>query len=216
MAMSRLDHPKRLMTLLPFVGLWALSLIAFTHPDRSASFAAEQSRFLAGQLLVATPEMKDPRFAESVIYMVKHENDGAMGLVINKPMTKVTIDELLKSFGLESKNSKRDIIVHYGGPVGARQGFLLHSDDRLLDTSTKIIGGMAMTSDVKLLDLIARGKGPRRSLFMLGYAGWGPGQLEGELKANSWFVVRGDSSLIFGNDADKKWRQALDRRQIPL
>jgi putative transcriptional regulator len=148
--------------------------------------------------------------------VVKHESDGAMGLVINKPMTKVPIDELLKGFGLESKNSKRGIVIHYGGPVGVRQGFLLHSDDSLLDSSTKVSDGVAMTADAKLLELIARGKGPRRSLFMLGYAGWGPGQLENELKANSWFVIRGELSLIFGNDADKKWRQALDRRQIPL
>ena len=213
--MTYLERRKRFVMSLPFIGLCTLSLSAFTLVDHFTSFAAERDRFFAGQLLVATPEMKDPRFAESVIYLVKHESDGAMGLVINKPMTKVTIDELLKGFGLESKASKREIILHYGGPVGVRQGFLLHSDESLLDTSIKVTAGIAMTSDVKLLELIARGKGPRRSLFMLGYAGWAPGQLEDELKANAWFVIRGELSLIFGADADKKWRQALDRRQIP-
>jgi putative transcriptional regulator len=214
--MSSLDHRNRFMAWIRVFACCVLSLIALTLADHSSSAAAERDRFLAGRLLVATPEMNDPRFAESVIYVVKHESDGAMGLVINKPMTKVPIDELLKGFGLESKNSKRGIVIHYGGPVGVRQGFLLHSDDSLLDSSTKVSDGVAMTADAKLLELIARGKGPRRSLFMLGYAGWGPGQLENELKANSWFVIRGELSLIFGNDADKKWRQALDRRQIPL
>jgi len=213
--MFRTEHSNRVLFVLRIFRLCAVSLITITLACFSSS-AGERDRFLAGQLLVATPEMKDPRFAESVIYMVKHENDGAMGLVINKPMTKVSVDELLNSFGLEAKKSKREIVVHYGGPVGSRQGFLLHSDDSVLDTSTKVTNGIAMTADIKLLEMIARGKGPRRSLFMLGYAGWGPGQLESELKANSWFVIRGEVPLIFGNDADKKWRQALDRRQIPL
>ena len=178
--------------------------------------AAERERFLTGQLLVATPEMKDPRFAESVIYMVKHDAEGAMGLVINKPMAKGSIEDLLKGFGLEGKNSQREIVIHYGGPVGARQGFLLHSDETLLESSTKVADGIAMTKDIKMLEALAGGKEPRQSLFMLGYAGWAPGQLEMELKSNSWFSLASDKALIFGADADKKWRQAMDKRQIPL
>lgn len=178
--------------------------------------AAERESFLTGQLLVATPEMKDPRFAESVIYMVKHDAEGAMGLVINKPMAKGSIEDLLKGFGLEVKYSKREIVIHYGGPVGARQGFFLHSDETLLEKSSKVADGIAMTADVKMLEVLASGKGPRLSLFTLGYAGWAPGQLETELKTNSWFNLPGDKALIFGADADKKWRQAMDKRKIPL
>jgi putative transcriptional regulator len=180
------------------------------------SRAAERERFFAGQLLVATAEMEDPRFAESVIYMVKHDATGAMGLVINKPMAKGSIADLLKGFGLEGKSSKREIVIHYGGPVGARQGFVLHSDETLLESSTKVANGIAMTADAKMIEAIAAGKGPRQSLFMLGYAGWAPGQLEAELKMNSWIVVPGDKALIFGTHADKKWRQAIDKQQIPL
>ena len=178
--------------------------------------AAERERFLTGQLLVATPDMKDSRFAESVIYMVKHDATGAMGLVINKPMAKGSIEDLLKGFGLEGKNSLLEIVIHYGGPVGARQGFLLHTDDHSIDSTTKVSNGIAMTADVKMLEALAGGKAPRQSLFMLGYAGWAPGQLEAELKTNSWFTLPADKALIFGADADKKWRQAMDKRQIPL
>ena len=164
-------------------------------------------RFLTGQLLVATAEMKDPRFAEAVIYLVKHDEEGAFGLVVNRPLAKGSYEDLLKSFGTD---------IHYGGPVGTRQGFVLHSDDVLLESSTKVRDGIAMTADAKLIEAMARGKGPKQSLLMFGYAGWAPGQLEMELKGESWFVIGGDKSLIFGKDADEKWHQAIDKRQIPL
>ncbi len=93
---------------------------------------------------------------------------------------------------------------------------MLHSDDVLLDSSIKVKGGLAATSDAKLIEAISHGKGPKQFLFMLGYAGWAPGQLEAELKASAWYVVSGDKALIFGKDADKKWRQAMDKRQISL
>ena len=189
-----------------------LGVLIAGHPRR----AAEGKRYHIGQLLVATAEMEDPRFAESVIYLVKHDATGAMGLVINKPMAKGSIEDLLKGFGLEGRNSKREIVIHYGGPVGARQGFVLHSDETLLENSAKVANGIAMTADAKMIEAIAAGKGPRQSLFMLGYAGWAPGQLEAELKMNSWIVIPGDKALIFGTNADKKWRQAIDKQQIPL
>ena len=178
--------------------------------------AAEQSDYLTGQLLVATPEMRDPRFVETVIYMVKHSSEGAFGLVINRPLAKGPVEDLLKGFGMDSSGAKGEIIVHYGGPVSPSAGFVLHSDDVLLEESAKVANGIAMTSDPKLIEAMAQGKGPRQSLFILGYAGWAPGQLEGELKAGSWFVVSGDKALIFGQDADRKWRQAMDKRKIPL
>ena len=177
---------------------------------------AERTVYLTGQLLVATPEMRDPRFVETVIYMVKHDAEGAMGLVINRPLAKGPMEDLLKGFGVESAGAKGEIIIHYGGPVSARAGFVLHSDDVMLENSTRVKDGIAMTADVKLIEAMSRGKAPRQFLFMLGYAGWAPGQLEGELKANSWFVVTTDQALVFGKDADKKWREAMDKRQIPL
>ena len=197
-------------------GLIGLSLLAALSIAAGRSAAAEQNENLAGKLLVATPEMSDPRFAETVIYMVKHNAQGAFGLVINRPVAKGPIEDLLKGFGVESKGVKGEVVVHYGGPVGQNQGFVLHSDEVLLEESTKVKDGIAMTSDPKLVEAIGRGQGPRQYLFLLGYAGWAPGQLEGELSANAWFVVTGDRALIFGKDAEKKWRQATDKRQIPL
>ena len=176
--------------------------------------AAEQP--LVGQLLVATDEMKDPRFVEAVIYIVKHDGEGTMGLVINRPIAKAPIDEVLKGFSAQAKGSNREITIHYGGPVSGLQGFLLHTDDVLLEKSIKAKDGIAATSDTRIIESIAEGKGPQQFLFMLGYAGWAPGQLEGELMAKSWVTVSAGKSLIFGKDADKKWREAMDRRQIPL
>jgi len=190
----------------------AVLIVAFLTPSDSRT----AERYLAGQLLVATPDMRDPRFIETVIYMVKHSADGAMGIVINRPIAERSIEELLKGIGVESKGAKGEIVIHYGGPVSPEAGFILHSDDVLLQSSTKVKDGVAMTTDAQLIEVISRGKGPRQSLLAIGYAGWAPGQLEDELKANAWFVVSGDKAFIFGKDADKKWRQAIDKRQIPL
>jgi putative transcriptional regulator len=178
--------------------------------------AAEQSDNLTGQLLVATPEMRDPRFAETVIYMVWHNEEGAFGLVINRPLAKGPLEDLLKGFGIDKPEAQGEIILHYGGPVSPRAGFILNIDDVLLADSTKVANGIAMTADARLLEAMSGGKGPRQSLFMLGYAGWARGQLEGELMAGSWFVVSSDPALIFGKDADRKWQQAIDKRKIPL
>jgi len=181
-----------------------------------SGLAAPANRFLAGQLLVASSEMKDPHFAESIIYMVKHDDTGAFGLVVNKPVGKAPFDELLKGFGIDGKGAKGEIVVHYGGPVNRHHGFVLHSDEWVLNSSTQVKDGIAMTADAKMLQALALGKGPRQALLIMGYAGWTARQLEMELKASSWFVVSADKSLVFGYEPEKKWRQAMDKRQIPL
>jgi len=198
-----------------FLWLGALSLCTWLISAHAATFTAEPQT-IAGQLLVAAQGMQDPRFVGSVIYIVKHDHEGTLGLLINRPIAQGLIDDLLKGFGAEAKGSTREIVIHYGGPVSSRQGFLLHTDDMMLENSVSTKNGIAMTSDIKMIESIALGKGPRQFLLMLGYAGWAPGQLEDEIKANSWFVVSADKSLIFDKDADKKWRQAMDKRRIPL
>jgi putative transcriptional regulator len=197
-------------------GLLGISLFCALISPPNSIRAAEQNGYVTGQLLVATPDMRDPRFAETVIYMVKHSAEGALGLVINRPLAKGPIEDVLKGFGIDSNEAKGEIIVHYGGPVGPRAGFVLHSDDVLFEDSTKVTDGIAMTANPKLIEAMSRGQGPRQTLFMLGYAGWAPGQLEGEIKAGSWFVVAGDKGLIFSNDPEKKWQAAMDKRKIPL
>jgi len=211
-------HATTLTKVKPRRLLWlaALLLVIDVPGAAPADLTAPANRFLAGQLLVASSEMKDPRFAESIIYMVKHDDTGALGLVVNKPVAKVTFDELLKGFGIDGTSAKGEIVVHYGGPVNRHQGFVLHSDEWVLDSSTKVKDGVAMTADAKMVQALASGKGPRQALLVLGHAGWAAGQLEMELKANSWFAIGADKSLVFGNEPEKKWRRAMDKRQIPL
>jgi len=180
----------------------------------AAPAAAEPS--LAGQLLVATGENKDPHFAETILYLVKHSDAGAFGLILNKPIAKGSFSDVLKGFGLESKGATGEIVVHYGGPVGRQQGFVLHSDEFTLDSSIKIKDGIAMTADAKILQALALGTGPRQALLIMGYAGWAPGQLEAELRADAWFTISADKGLVFGRDTERKWRRAMDKRQIPL
>jgi len=178
--------------------------------------AAEKSEYLTGQLLVATPEMGDPRFFQTVIYMVSHDAGGAFGLVINRPLAKGPMVDLLKGFGVENDGAHGEIIIYYGGPVSPDQGFILHSDDYLLKDSTVVKDGIAMTAAAEVLRAMSLGKGPRQALVTLGYAGWAPGQLEGEIQANAWFTIPADKTLIFVEDAHKKWQQAIDRRRIEL
>jgi len=196
--------------------VWRTSVLLalFTVMYTTAATAAERS--LAGQLLVASRENNDRRFAEAVIYLVKHSGEGALGLIVNKPIAKGSLRDVMKGFGIDSKAAAGEIVVHYGGPVGRQQGFVLHSDEMLLDSSTRVKDGIAMTADAKMLQALAFGTGPRQALLILGYAGWAPGQLEMELRANSWFTTSADKSLIFSPDAEKKWRRAMDKRQIPL
>ena len=203
-------------TKLQLLLFYTLMIVAVACAGIDTTAAADKNDFITGQLLVATPEMKDPRFAEAVIYMVKHDPDGAFGLVINRPMAKGPFEDLLKGFGAEIKGAQGDVLIHYGGPVSMQQSFVLHSDDTMVESSMKVVNGIAMTAGVKIIEALARGKGPRQSLVMFGYAGWAPGQLELELKGGSWFVIPGEKSLVFGKDADKKWREAIDKRQIPL
>jgi putative transcriptional regulator len=199
----------RLALLTLFVS-WAIGATGFFLPR------AQGAEFTAGQLLVATPEMGDPRFAEAVIYMVKHNTEGALGLVINRPLAKGPIKNLLEGFGIEHADARGEIIIHYGGPVGARSGFVLHSDDVLLEDSQKVKDGIAITANAKLIEKMAQGEGPSQSLIIFGYSGWAPGQLESELEAGAWHVVPADKALVFGHEDEKKWQLAVERRRISL
>ncbi len=208
------------MRIVKFLG-WLTVLAGFFLPGSAAidiqdSLAADQGQKLTGQLLVATEEMSDPRFTETVIYIIKHDESGAMGLVVNRPVAKGPIADLLKSLGADAKGAKGEIILHYGGPVQPEQGFVLHTDDYKTEGTTVVGNGIAVTSSIELLRALSRGKGPRQSLFAFGYAGWGPGQLEAEIEANAWFSIPAEKDLIFGADAENKWRRATDKKKIKL
>jgi len=165
--------------------------------------------YLAGQLLIAMPGMTDPRFEKTVIYMCAHNADGAMGLVVNREMESLTFPDMLEQLGIEPVHPDDEIRVHFGGPVESGRGFVLHTRDYLQDATMVVDQGVALTATVDILKAIAGGTGPRRSLLALGYAGWGPGQLDTEIKHNGWLHVPADDELVFGDALDAKWELAM-------
>ncbi|MEM9349828.1 MAG: YqgE/AlgH family protein [Pseudomonadota bacterium] len=165
---------------------------------------------LTGQLLVAMPGMSDPRFDRAVIYMCAHSGDGAMGLIVNKPAVDVKFSDLLDQLDIPKGNAGRDIRVVFGGPVEHGRGFVLHSSDYDGNDSTlDVEKGVGMTATLDILQDIAMGGGPTSSILALGYSGWGPGQIEGEIAANGWLTCPSDLALIFGENDDDKWVAAL-------
>lgn len=165
--------------------------------------------YLAGQLLVAMPGMTDPRFEKTVIYMCAHNADGAMGLVVNRPIESMTFPEMLEQLGIPGGNDSNAIRVLFGGPVEQARGFVLHSPDYLQEASMVVDEKVALTATIDILRAIASGAGPRNRLLALGYAGWGPGQLDTEILHNGWLNVGADDELVFGEDLDAKWERAM-------
>ena len=143
---------------------------------------ASPTRTLAGRLLVATPEMRDPRFVESVIYMVRHDATGAMGLVVNRPLQQIALAQLLGRFGIAGVHAEGGVLVHWGGPVESGRAFVLHTPDYRTEGTIVVKERVAFTGSRKILEALATQGGPRRLIFAVGYAGWAPGQLESELR----------------------------------
>jgi putative transcriptional regulator len=203
------------------VGGAVLGLLLFTLPvvSREAgpgTGGAAPVDNLTGQFLVATDELRDPRFVRAVVYVIRHGDAGAMGLVVNRPVGSGPITEVLKQLQLDTSGVRGDILVYYGGPVEPGLGFILHTNDYHISNTIPILGGIALTADPKILGDIGRGAGPRRSLFAMGYAGWSPGQLEGEIAAGHWEVVPADETLLFDAADDTKWERAMARRTLRL
>jgi len=189
----------------------------------SALWAAEpastqaQTAPLAGQLLVATPELEGPPFIRTVIYMVRHDaRTGAMGLIVNRQLGEVPMAVLLNQSGLPGEGAKGSVRLHVGGPVEATRIVVLHTDDYAGPDTVKVANGVAITSDPSILQSIAEAKGPRRARFTLGHAGWAPGQLEAEMEAGYWIVVPFDAAIVFDDADETKWERAMARRKINL
>jgi putative transcriptional regulator len=170
---------------------------------------ADEGGWLTGQLLIAMPTMRDPRFAQTVVYMCAHSPEGAMGIVINKPLEGLSFEALLRQLGIEPSPPSRVIRMHAGGPVETGRGFVLHTADWVQDGSLQVNDGFALTASIDVLKEIARGGGPREGILALGYAGWGPGQLDEEIQQNAWLSIPADERLVFGADLSAKWREAL-------
>lgn len=165
---------------------------------------------LAGKLLIAMPGMGDPRFAHSVIFLCAHSDEGAMGLIVNKPAQDLSFGQLLSQLDIPHSDKSRDIRIHLGGPVDHGRGFVLHSGDYAGEGQTmKVDARFGMTATVDVLQALAQGAGPEQSILALGYAGWGPGQLENEILQNGWLTCEATEALVFGAADAGKWEGAL-------
>ena len=185
---------------------------------------SSRHNYLDGQLLIAMPVMGDPRFERSVIYMCAHSADGAMGIMVNRPAGSIDFPDLLVQLNIINKDEQIELPdtaesmkVMRGGPVETGRGFVLHSSDFFLANATLPIDDkICLTATVDILKAIANGKGPRRAILALGYAGWGPGQLETEIQDNGWLHCDADPDLIFGDDIDDKYARALAKIGIDV
>jgi putative transcriptional regulator len=196
-----------------FLAVAAAGAVRAAGPSRPMERAAGSAR-LAGQLLVATSEMGDPRFFHAVIYMVQHDASGAMGLLVNRPVATVPLARLLADVGADTTGVSGTIRVRLGGPVEVSRGAVLHTAEYAAKETLRVTSLVSVTWEPEILRAIAGGTGPRRSLFALGYAGWGPGQLEAEITAGAWIAVPADEELVFGDNDEGKWEQAISKRLI--
>lgn len=165
---------------------------------------------LTGKLLIAMPGMGDPRFERAVVFMCSHGEDGGMGLIINKPAADVHMSDLFEQLELSDDGLGGEARVYYGGPVEGARGFVLHSAEYTSKLYTmEMPGGFSMTATLDILEDIAGGRGPEKAIMMLGYSGWGPGQLEGEIGMNGWLVAEATAELVFDLPDGDKWGAAL-------
>jgi putative transcriptional regulator len=184
----------------------------------SKDHPAEGESFLEGKLLIALPGMPDPRFERSVIFVCAHSfSTGAMGLIINKQIEGLNFRDLVQKLHIQGAASAPEFPVLYGGPVETERGFVLHSGDyESSDSTLPVTENVSLTATLDILRAIAEGRGPAKSIFALGYAGWGAGQIEDEIRANGWIHCEADSDLLFDTGLDTKWASALGKLGIDV
>jgi putative transcriptional regulator len=200
---------RRLILAFPALALW----VALLASDRTQSAEATPRASLAGQFLIATPAMRDTGFDRAVILMLRHDQDGAFGIVINRPLGQRPMADLL---GAKDTAAAGNVQVFIGGPVQPNIGFVVHSTDYRRAETLDVDGRVAMTSSREVLRDIADKRGPAKALIAFGYAGWAPGQLESELARNVWYTAPEDPTLVFDDDRDKVWEHATARRTQDL
>jgi len=194
----------------------AAALCAATMALGAAAGGQVSSGSLSGQLLIAAPTIGDPRFSHTVILVLRQDDTGAFGIVLNRPIEQRSIESLLEAAGDHDQNVEGSLQVFAGGPVQPELGFVVHSlDYHRADTMT-VEGEVAMTADKQILHDIGHHQGPKKALFAFGYAGWAPGQLEGEIARHDWFTTTGDPKLIFDGDRATLWDDAMARRTREL
>ena len=165
--------------------------------------------YFTGQLLIAMPGMRDEQFYKTVIYVCAHTDDGAMGLILNQVINGLSFPSLIEQLGIEEAVNDPTVPIHFGGPVESGRGFVLHSNEYQRDATLEVDDSVSLTATIDVLKAIAGGRGPKQSLLALGYAGWGPGQLDDEIRANGWLQVPADMDLIFGDNKVNKWELSI-------
>jgi putative transcriptional regulator len=169
---------------------------------------------LTGQLLIATPVLKDSPFERTVILMAQHTRDGALGVVVNRPLDERKLASLLAAVGADSTDvGDVSVRIFLGGPVSPTLGVVVHSAEYHLANTVDIDGKVALTVDPDVLRDIGQGKGPNKSLIAFGYAGWGPSQLDDEIASGAWYTVTEDPALVFDEDRSKVWDAAMARHR---
>jgi putative transcriptional regulator len=201
-------------SMMKFTVLVALAVLPAAVPSKPEVVPEDIS--LAGQLLVASPEIGDARFDRTVVLLLRHNRSGALGIVINRPIEERPLASLMEAIGDEAAGVEGRVLIFAGGPVEPEVGFILHSVDYRRAGTLDIDEHVAMTSTHEILSDIAHKKGPAKTLIAFGYSGWGPGQLESELAQHGWFTAPADPKLIFDDDREKVWQEALARRTRQL
>jgi putative transcriptional regulator len=177
----------------------------------------EGENFLEGKLLIALPGMSDPRFEKSVIFMCAHSVEGAMGIMVNKPVAGLSFHDLMRKLELGVTGATPNFPVLYGGPVETGRGFVLHSGDYESSEATlPVSDDISLTATLDILRAMGEGKGPAQAIFALGYAGWSPGQIEDEIRSNGWVHCDCDPMILFNTETDAKWATALGRLGIDV
>jgi putative transcriptional regulator len=181
--------------------------------------APQYGPYYSGQLLVAGPSMPDPRFQGAVIYLADHDAEGAFGLIVNRPVGAGPVRDFLLGLGMTpdpTEDISGDVRIHAGGPVEPGAGFVLHTNDYQTETTGMLRGKVAVTASLKAVKDIGLGKGPRRYLILLGYAGWTSGQLEAEMRRGDWQIAPYDEDTVFAADDAGKWDRARKSAGIPM
>ncbi len=190
--------------------------VVLAIPLRLASADETWPASLKGRLLIASTELDSPVFAKTIIYMVEHDENGAMGLIVNRPLGEMPISELRKALELEAvPDAVASLTLRFGGPVERDLMFVLHSDDMQVESSRAVDHDLALTSDPELLRAIVTGEGPSRFVIAMGYSGWAPGQLEAEIERGSWEWIDYDLELVMTPQEDA-WDRAIGRVKIEL
>lgn len=175
----------------------------------------EEGSFLEGKLLIALPGMPDERFEQTVIYVCAHSESGAMGIVINKPIPGLSFTKLMEQLEISTNAGLGDFPILFGGPVENSRGFVLHSNDyKSTDATLSVSDNISLTATVDILTALAEGRGPKHAILALGYAGWGPGQVETEFQDNGWLHCDAAPALVFDMEPEMKWRAALEHLGI--